>query len=556
MLLGRARLPSKVFRISKHSGRVWTFSDAALPGRLLLPRTVMLFNSFSFLFLFLPVVFIGFFAFARVGKGWAAGWLAAASLFFYGWWSVAYIPLLLGSIVFNYWAGARIGAAQGSARARLLALAVTLDLALLAYFKYADFFIDSVNRVSAAYLPVLPLLHLVLPIGISFFTFTQIAFLVDTSRGKVSEVRFVHYLLFVTYFPHLIAGPVLHHKEMMPQFDLDQTYRPSSANLAVGLSIFALGLAKKVLIADNLAPHAGFFFDGADTPSLLLAWGGVLAYTFQLYFDFSGYSDMAIGLSRLFGIRLPLNFNSPYKSHNIIEFWRRWHMTLSRFLRDYLYIALGGNRHGPARRYLNLMTTMVLGGLWHGAGWNYVVWGFLHGAYLMLNHAWAGVAARLGLDGSHRGMRAASVALTFIAVCVAWVFFRAADVSRAATIVQGLFGVYGVGLPESIGNYLGTGQALLERAGVTFYLGGGSRFMETWSWVTVGAGLAFLFPNTQQIMDRFDPALDYAASAPLGLARRALHWRASTAWALWIGALCVASLLSLSRPAEFLYFQF
>jgi alginate O-acetyltransferase complex protein AlgI len=511
----------------------------------------MLFNSFSFLFLFFPVVVLGFFALARHGKPLAAGWLAAASLFFYGWWSWAYIPLLLGSILFNYWAGWRIGHSTGAARRRWLAFAVTLDLGLLAYFKYADFFIASANRIGGMDFPAL---HVILPIGISFFTFTQIAFLVDTYQGKVTEYRFVHYLLFVTYFPHLIAGPVLHHKEMMPQFDQDATYRLSAANVAVGLSIFALGLAKKVLVADNLAPHAGFFFDGSDAPSLLLAWGGVLAYSFQLYFDFSGYSDMAIGLSRVFGIRLPLNFNSPYKSVNIIEFWRRWHMTLSRFLRDYLYIALGGNRHGAARRYLNLMATMVLGGLWHGAGFNFVVWGFLHGAYLMLNHAWAALAARLGLPTGARAWRLASVALTFGAVCVAWVFFRATDIERALTIVHGMFGAYGIGLPDSIGNHLGGLRSTLEHAGINFYLGGGTRFIQTWSWVAVGAALAFLFPNTQQILGKFDPALDYLLARDGGAGW--LAWRPSRRWAVWAGVLCLASLLSLSRPAEFLYFQF
>jgi alginate O-acetyltransferase complex protein AlgI len=511
----------------------------------------MLFNSFSFLFLFFPVVVLGFFVVGRHSKAYAAAWLAGASLFFYGWWSVAYIPLLLGSILFNYWAGWRICHSSAPARRRYLALAVTLDLALLAYFKYADFFIASANLVAGADLPAL---HVILPVGISFYTFTQVAFLVDAYQGKVKEFRFIHYLLFVTYFPHLIAGPVLHHKEMMPQFEQDASYRPLASNFAVGLSIFAIGLAKKVLIADNLAPHAGFFFDGNDTPSLLLAWAGVLAYTFQLYFDFSGYSDMAIGLSRVFGIRLPLNFNSPYKSASITDFWRRWHMTLSRFLRDYLYIALGGNRHGAPRRYANLMATMVLGGLWHGAGANFIVWGFLHGAYLMLHHAWTALAARLRIHSGGRAWNLCGVLLTFIAVCVAWVFFRSSDLGRAVTIVQGMFGAWGVALPDAIGNQLGGLRAPLEQHGISFYLGGGTRFIQAWSSIAVGAALAFLFPNTQQIMGRFDPALDYQPVRD-GVAGR-LAWRPTRRWAAWAGVLCLASLLSLSRPAEFLYFQF
>ena len=511
----------------------------------------MLFNSFSFLFLFLPIVLLGFFGLARRSHTLAAGWLALASIVFYGWWSVAYIPLLLGSILFNYGAGWRIGHTTGAARKRWLIGAVSADLALLAYFKYADFLIGSVNALTGSELAAL---HVILPIGISFFTFTQIAFLVDTYQNKVSEYRFIHYLLFVTYFPHLIAGPVLHHKEMMPQFDQGSTYRPSRANAAVGLAIFAIGLAKKVLIADNLAPHASAFFDGTEAPSLVLAWGGVLAYSFQLYFDFSGYSDMAIGLSRLFGIRLPLNFHSPYKSVNITEFWRRWHMTLSRFLRDYLYIALGGNRHGAARRYFNLMATMVLGGLWHGAGWNFVIWGFLHGAYLMVNHAWAALAARLRLDTGGRSWRAGGLLLTFGAVCVAWVFFRATDVGRAADIVRGMFGAHGIGLPDSIGNRLGGLRAHLEQAGIVFYLGGGTRFLQTWGWVMLAAAIAFLLPNTQQIMGRYTPALDYDPARD-GVARR-LAWQPARRWALLTGLLCLACLLGLSRPAEFLYFQF
>lgn len=514
----------------------------------------MLFNSFSFLLLFMPITACGFFLLARRSKEWAAAWLAGASLVFYAVWSVAYLPLLLGSTLFNYYFGWRIAHTEGPARKRWLIAAVVADLALLGYFKYADFFISSFNVVSHNQLPAL---DVILPIGISFFTFTQIAFLVDTYQRKVSEYRFTHYLLFVTYFPHLIAGPVLHHKEMMPQFDNAATYRPTAANFSVGAAIFVIGLAKKVLIADGLAPHAAFFFDQPGQPSLLVAWGGVLAYAFQLYFDFSGYSDMAIGLSRMFGIQLPLNFASPYKAGNLIEFWRRWHMTLSRFLRDYLYIALGGNRHGPVRRYANLMTTMVLGGLWHGAGWNFVIWGFLHGSYLMVNHAWVALAEHVGFDRDNRVWRGASWMLTFIAVCLAWAFFRSTDLPHAIEIVKGMLGGYGVGLPDAIGNRLGSARTLLESAGVGFYSGGGERFIQTWAWATGAAVVAFAFPNTQQIMARFAPALDFDAQRDRARGVLAsLQWRPNDAWAWAIGILSALSLLSLTRPAEFLYFQF
>ncbi|HJV74666.1 MAG TPA: MBOAT family protein [Noviherbaspirillum sp.] len=516
----------------------------------------MLFNSFAFLFLFLPITAAVFFVLAKKSQGLAAGWLAAASLFFYGWWSLLYLPLLICSIVFNYWSGLRIAHATGSARRYWLIFAIIIDLGLLAYFKYADFFISTINAIAQSDVDAL---NIILPIGISFFTFTQIAFLVDTYQEKVREYRFLHYLLFVTYFPHLIAGPVLHHKEMMPQFAEAATYRLSLKNLAIGLSIFAIGLAKKVLIADNLAGHANFMFDQTEDPSLFIAWGGVLAYSFQLYFDFSGYSDMAIGLSRIFGIKLPLNFNSPYKAANVIEFWRRWHMTLSRFLRDYLYIALGGNRKGMVRRYSNLMATMVLGGLWHGASWNFVLWGALHGAYLIWNHAWIALAKRVGFPTSTKLWHALSVVLTFISICFAWVFFRATDMATALIILKGMIGGFGSSLPDSIGNQLGPLKQQLEDWGISFYLGGGARFVQTYAWVLLAGAIAFSLPNTQQLMGRFEPALDYrfnGSTAFTGSHKFALVWQPNARWAAWIGILAVISLLSINRPTEFLYFQF
>lgn len=509
----------------------------------------MLFNSFTFIFLFLPLTALVYFLLARRSHEFAAAWLALASLAFYGWWSFSYIPLLLGSIIFNYWMGQRISAAPKTSRKRWLTAAIVADLALLAYYKYADFFISGINQLA---LTEFPALNIILPIGISFFTFTQIAYLVDTYHGKVNESNFLHYLLFITYFPHLIAGPVLHHAEMMPQFARKSSYRFSSRNLAVGLSIFAIGLAKKVVIADNLAPHASFFFDQGDMFSLLVAWGGVLAYAFQLYFDFSGYSDMAIGISLIFGIRLPLNFDSPYKSVNIIEFWRRWHMTLSRFLRDYLYVPLGGNRKGPVRRYVNLVLTMLLGGLWHGAGVNFVIWGALHGFYLVVNHAWNKIASTLRFPVGSRSWTVFSIALTFASVCFAWVFFRATDSAKAAIIIRGMVGEFGIGLPASIGLYLGPLKPLFERLGVDFYLGGGSRFLETWVWIVVAGSIAFFCPNTQQIMGRYEAW----AGSTVHRGEAWYLWRPSLRWSVYIGAILLGSMLSLTRPTEFLYFQF
>lgn len=322
----------------------------------------MLFNSYEFIFLFLPLTLAGFFFIGRSSHHLAALWLGMASLAFYAWWNPIYVLLLLASIAANYGLGYAIGHGAEASKGRLLAIGMVTNLALLGYFKYADFFLSSVNAVAGTQWP---LLNVVLPLGISFFTFTQIAFLVDVRRGVAHEYRFVHYLLFVTYFPHLIAGPVLHHKQMMPQFQHRAIYRPHGECIAAGLTFFVIGLAKKVLLADNLGDYATPFFDDARLgldPGPIQAWTGAIAYTLQLYFDFSGYSDMAIGLSLLLGIRLPVNFDSPYRAANIIDFWRRWHMTLSAFLRDYLYIPLGGNRLGAGRRYVNLLATMVLGG--------------------------------------------------------------------------------------------------------------------------------------------------------------------------------------------------
>ncbi|MPQ56038.1 MBOAT family protein [Duganella sp. FT27W] len=495
----------------------------------------MLFNSFSFLFLYLPVVLAGYLLLARWRPQWIVGWLALVSLFFYGYWDSRYLPLLLVSIVFNYWCGLRILAAQARRKQWLIG-ALAANLALLAYYKYANFFIDSVNAVSGGHLQGW---QIILPIGISFFTFTQVAFLVDCYRGLAGEYRFVHYTLFVSYFPHLIAGPVLHHKEMMPQFVT--RCRPNAADFAVGTSIFVIGLAKKVLLADPLSVLVAPVFAPGAEPQLVEAWIGALAYTMQLYFDFSGYSDMAIGLSRLFGVRLPLNFHSPYQARDIAEFWRRWHMTLSRFLRDYLYVPLGGNRAGLLRRYCNLMATMLIGGLWHGAGWTFVVWGGLHGLFLVLHHGWR----------SWTGARTPcwwGRALTFLAVVLAWVVFRAPDLATAADIIGAMFGANGIALPRGLAAYGGSVQSI----DVTF---SGIRWIDFSGigvpTLVVACVLAWYAPNTQQIFRRYGPALERFA----GSAGR-WHWRPNRAWSLGLAALFLGCAFSMNRVSEFLYFQF
>ena len=516
----------------------------------------MLFNSVEFIFGFLPVTALVFFGLARRSHAAAAGWLALASLFFYGWWNWAYVPLLVASAAFNYICGARLARLvreqRGGGAGALFAFAVAANLLLLGYYKYAGFLLGIWSSLGGQ-APAIG--QIVLPLGISFFTFTQIAFLADVHRGYAKEYNPVHYALFVTYFPHLIAGPILHHREMMPQFEEARTYRLHLNDLAVGLTIFFIGLFKKTVIADGVAPYASPLFLDPGRPDLLAAWGGALAYTFQLYFDFSGYSDMAIGLSRMFGVKLPLNFDSPYKAASIVEFWRRWHMTLSRFLRDYLYIALGGNRKGPMRRYVNLFVTMLLGGLWHGAGWTFVLWGGLHGVYLVINHGWSALRAKLGHnpDRSTTIGRVATRTVTFVAVVVGWVFFRSASLEDALTILRGMAGVHGVALPAGLAAYLGLDlRGMLAGWGVAFPLGGGSRLVFQYLWILVLLPLVMLAPNTQEILGRFEPALGLRGGNVL--TRFAL--RLTPGWGALAGAVTAAGLLSLSRVSEFLYYQF
>ena len=515
----------------------------------------MLFNSHAFIFLFLPLTLLVFFALGRFSAKLAAGWLAAASLFFYGWWSPAYVALLLVSILFNFTAGSAIVRAAADSRycKRLLTAAIIANLALLAYYKYANFFVANYNAVTGAGLGIA---EVVLPLGISFFTFTQIAFLVDAYQGKVREYNLVHYGLFVTYFPHLIAGPILHHGEMMPQFAHREIYRPQYDLIAAGLTLFVLGLAKKVLIADGVAPYVGPVFDapGAGvTLTFLEAWCGALAYTFQLYFDFSGYSDMAIGLSLLFGVRLPVNFHSPYKAVNVIDFWRRWHMTLSRFLRDYLYVPLGGNRKSRVRRYTNLLLTMLLGGLWHGAGWTFVLWGALHGVYLVINHGWREFRRRLG-HNLHRSTpwgRRAGCLVTFIAVVIGWVLFRAPDIETAIAILRAMAGFNGLVLPESWLAKTGGLGAILAALGVDFGATPAMTRTGVLHWIWVLLLVVWLAPNTQQIMAAAKPALGVPEEGP-----SPIRWRVALPWAAVTLGLMLAVIVNLGRHSEFLYFQF
>lgn len=516
----------------------------------------MLFNSYPFLFIFLPIAILGFFQIGRYSRSLSALWLFSASLFFYGWWNPVYVSLLLASIFFNYGMGKALTREHGRNHLRrawwILACGITTDLCLLGYYKYANFFITNVSGLLNRNWHIDPV---ILPLGISFFTFTQIAFLVDAYRGDVKESNFIHYGLFVTYFPHLIAGPVLHHKEMMPQFVRPITYRPHWENFSVGLTLFTIGLFKKVILADGIAPYANLVFNAADHGTQILfteAWGGALAYTFQLYFDFSGYTDMALGISCLFGVKLPINFNSPYKAVNIIDFWRRWHITLSRFLRDYLYFPLGGNRKGPFRRYANLMATMVLGGLWHGAGWTFILWGTLHGFYLIINHAWHGLRELWGypVGSSSRMGTIVGVIVTFPAVVLAWVFFRSPNLHTALDIISSMVGLNGITLPGRSLFKWGLADEI-EKLGIHF--GASTLFYgneSIWTWIAILWIIAWFSPNSQQILSSYQPTLDKV----IFIGR--INWVPNAIIAWLVGSIFVITLFSIGKISTFLYFQF
>jgi len=490
----------------------------------------MLFNTFAFALVFLPITLIGYFALSARSLRLSIVFLFAASIAFYAYWDVRFLPLLLGSIAVNFGVGRRICTHREAARPRRARLVLigglAFNLVLLGFFKYADFIGTSLAWLAGT--PYEPL-GITLPIGISFFTFTQIAYLVDCHVAQVREYKPENYGLFVTYFPHLIAGPILHHKDMMPQFDRPDVHVFSRPRLVVGTAFFVIGLAKKVVLADGVARFVAPVFDVHHAQlTLPEAWCGALAYTFQLYFDFSAYCDMAYGLSYMFGIVLPMNFASPYKACSIIDFWRRWHITLSNFLRDYLYIPLGGSRRGSVRRYANLMITMLLGGLWHGASWTFVAWGGLHGAYLAINHA---IRHLLG-ERDSRWRTLCGWAATFLAVVVGWVFFRAPSFDVALDVLRAM----------AHGTYTGDASAALT---------GDHRIMaldEGFAWVGVCALIAFGAPNAFELIGNRDRWRAQASLAGLG-------------GGVVLGAALVAALFALlisetRGVSEFLYFNF
>jgi alginate O-acetyltransferase complex protein AlgI len=493
----------------------------------------MLFNSYIFLFGFLPAALLIFYGLRRWGfLNASVTSLMLASVAFYTYWRPSDTFILIGTIIVNYFVAKSLGKLSEKHSKLLLIFGISVNLGLLIYFKYFDFLATNVAAVGGINYVAR---HIVMPIGISFFTFTQLAYLVDCYRSRTYEANFITYALFVTVFPHLIAGPIIHHAQMRPQFARLRR-EPVDANLiTMGVVIFVVGLAKKVLLADNLVGGANLVFNAADHGAHLStasAWIGTIAYTLQIYFDFSGYSDMAIGLALLFGLCLPVNFNSPYKSTSIIDFWRRWHISLSTWLRDYLYIPLGGNRGGEFARLRNVFITFLLGGLWHGAGWTFVIWGALHGAYVVVNHlmikgATPKTPGRFAVAGKRL--------VVMLLVMIAWVFFRATSVAGALSIMRSMFSV----------------QPGMVLAGLDF---------NVFAWMWLGGAIALFAPSTQQLT-RYSAKPKEPLKLPEGsllgsLRAGNLTYAASPAVALIGGCMFAAALACIWRPAIFIYFNF
>jgi len=505
----------------------------------------MLFNSPIFLLVFLPITLAAFYLFGRLRGPAAAVWvLLVASLFFYAYSSLFNFALFSATVVANFLLGFAIARVSWSARAWLIC-GIILNLCLIGTFKYSGLLVSSIDRLFSLTF-VVP--HLLLPIGISFYTFEQISYLMEVRASGRSEPSFVRYALFASFFPHLIAGPIIRPHQLLPQFHVPTLGRFDWPQFSVGVTFLLFGLFKKVILADGSAAFATPVFSAAQAgapPGLFDAWGAAIAYTFQIYFDFSGYSDMAVGLGLMFGIRLPFNFNSPYQATSIIEFWRRWHMTLSLLLRDYVYIPLGGNQKGRWRRYVNIMLTMLIGGLWHGANWTFVAWGGLHGLFLMVNHAWR--AVRGEREPNFAG-RWAGRTVTLLAVIIAWVFFRADGFAAARLMFGGMVGQnkWLTGTSAQGGAWL---SKLLSYGGINLPVGWPAGGLVELLWCMGMLIIVWTLPNTQQFL--------------LGEGRTEearLAWKPTPAWAAAIGISCGMAftyvVVAENRVSEFIYFIF
>lgn len=536
----------------------------------------MLFNSFEYIFLFLPISLLVFYKLVRLKNNQKISliWLVAASLFFYAWWNPAYLWLLIISISVNYILGSSLTNAHNQKQEKwgkiLLVIGILFNLGLIGYYKYSNFFIETINGVFSAsiYWP-----SIILPLGISFYTFQQIAYLIDSFKGETKSYRFIDYCLFVAFFPQLIAGPIVSHKEMLPQFSKfsnREIFQALPQDMAIGLSIFSIGLFKKVVLSDQIALYSTPFFNAASQGVSLTtfeAWTGALAYALQLYFDFSGYSDMAIGAARMFGIKLPLNFNSPYKAINIIEFWGRWHMTLTRFLTQYLYhpIAMVMSRRrlkkgkplirkgvGSPSAFTELIAvptilTMFLAGIWHGAGWQYIIFGLLHGCYLTINHGWNMIRNLLGDKGQARGFlqKGFGQIVTLIAVIISMVFFRSPNVKTAIAMLTSMFDLHKLSWDIMFPHHIIDNP----RLGLSL--------------IALLFTIVLIFPNTQEWMAQFKPALNYYPNQLLKDETKSLanfwlkfQWKPTASWAIVTATIGLVSVFSLSKISEFIYFQF
>lgn len=547
----------------------------------------MLFHAPEFISWFLPGVVLVFFVLGVLKAiRLAMLWLILASFFFYGWWRVDYVPLLLASIIANYALGQKLAADRNWV---VLALGVTGNLSLLGYFKYTGFILSNINEAFGSDFVSLSVL---LPLGISFWTFQQIAFLIDAYDGEVGENDFLSYCLFVSFFPQLIAGPIVHHKEILPQFRRKDTFIPKINYIIFGFTVFTLGLFKKVVIADGIALYADRAFDAAAGGRLLTiaeAWAGAIFFTLEVYFDFSGYADMAMGIGLIFGIVLPLNFDSPFKATSIIEFWSRWHMTLTRFLTAYIYNPLALNlarrrimsgkaifklnspKPGPFLVLLAIptITTMFLAGIWHGAGWQFIIFGVLHGAFLTINHAWRAARHYIGLSAGGR-LALPSTVLTLLCVIFAMVFFRSESVPHAVNIVGSMVGVNGFVLPDNFRSIFGWakeifGEHLSFRESVIFTY-------DIVYWVPFLIFVTWFCPNTQEWMGilvhrraREETGVHHPnADGKFRLWSRFLRlrdyrtWQPNLAYGVIIGTilyLAISQVIS-KAPNRFIYFDF
>jgi D-alanyl-lipoteichoic acid acyltransferase DltB (MBOAT superfamily) len=538
----------------------------------------MLFNSYEFIFVFVPATALVFYLLAPKSRNLALAWLTGASLFFYAWWRPINVLIIAPSILVNYFLARwllRLSQTRNATAGRLvLGLGIFFNVCFLAYFKYVNFFSAVWNDVAGANLV---LTQVILPLGISFITFQKIAFLVDVHGRRIDSFSMREYALFVLFFPQLIAGPIVHFRELVPQFQ-KLSGRIDREDVAVGLTLFVFGLFKKVVLADGIAAHVTPLYESAAAGaqvSLLPAWIAALGFTLQIYFDFSGYSDMALGLARLFGVRLPANFDSPLKATNIIDFWLRWHMTLTRFLAAYVYnplvLSLTRRRHARGRPTLvgrspgfsvfflllvmPTLLTMFLSGLWHGAGYLFILWGLLHGVYLCINHAWRLYVAPLWRDrpGYLRVMRPVGSLLTFLSVAVAMVLFRSTNGTAAHEILEGMTGLNGFALPASLVERLGPVKGLVVASAQM----SAHALLVAGAWVTSLLGVALLLPNSLQVLERYG-----AARAPAQMpldhipALQTLAWSPSILWCLVVSALAAAAILKMGGQSEFLYWQF